>query len=471
MTNQNSGFEKVLNRWDVFALAFGAMIGWGWVILSGEWIISAGSIGAMLAFGLGSIVVIFVGLAYSELTSAMPKVGGEHVFCYRAMGVTASFIATWAIILSYVSVVAFEAVALPTVVEYLFPNYKQGYLWTVAGWDVYASWVAVGVAGSIVLTWVNYVGIRTAAFFQAVFTVMIAVAGIMLVTGSLFTGSTEKMAPFFDNGMKGIMAVLIMTPFMFVGFNVIPQAAEEINLPYKSIGKVLILSVFMAALFYMLIIFGVSRALTPAEMKASKLVTADAMAALLGGPWAGKLLILGGIAGIISSWNGFYIGASRAIYAMARAKMLPGFLAYIHPKYKTPTNAVLLIGALSVMAPLFGRKMLVWLVEAGGLSICVAYLLVCIAFVVLRHREPDMPRPFQVSNGKLVGYVAIILSVGFCLLYLPGSPSALVWPYEWAIIGGWTVLGVVFYFWARTTYGSNAADSFMRREVFPADRR
>ncbi|MCL6638864.1 MAG: APC family permease [Firmicutes bacterium] len=469
MTKQGAGFDKVLGRFDVFALAFGAMIGWGWVILTGDWINSAGSLGAMAAFGLGSIIVIFVGLVYSELTAAMPKVGGEHVFCYRAMGIKASFIATWAIILSYVSVVAFEAVALPTVIEYLVPGYYKGYLWTVAGWKVYASWVAVGVIASIILTWANYVGVKTAAFLQSLFTVMIFIAGVMLVSGSLFSGTTAKMEPFFEGGAGGIMSVLIMTPFMFVGFNVIPQAAEEINLPYKAIGKVLILSVFMAALFYILIIFGVSRALSAEEMKASKLVTADAMAALFHGSWAGKVLILGGIAGIVSSWNGFYIGASRAIYAMARSKMLPEFLGYMHPKYKTPTNAILLIGVLSTVAPLFGRKMLVWLVDAGGLSICVAYLLVSIAFVVLRNREPEMHRPFEVKNGKLIGYLAVILSVGITLLYLPGSPSALVWPYEWVIVGGWAVLGFVFYFWARFAYSRETVESYMQRQVYLLD--
>lgn len=120
MQNKNEGFERVLNKKDVLALAFGAMIGWGWVVMSGSWINSAGSLGAILAFLLGGIVVIFVGLTYAELTVAMPKVGGEHVFSYRGLGVGASFICTWAIILGYVSVVAFEAVALPTVMNTCF---------------------------------------------------------------------------------------------------------------------------------------------------------------------------------------------------------------------------------------------------------------------------------------------------------------------------------------------------------------
>ena len=110
-------FVRVVNRKGVIALAFGAMVGWSWVALSGNWIASAGSVGAMLAFVVGGVAVVFVGFTYAELAAAMPKAGGEHVYSQRAMGATASFICTWAILLGYVSVVAFEAVALPTVTE------------------------------------------------------------------------------------------------------------------------------------------------------------------------------------------------------------------------------------------------------------------------------------------------------------------------------------------------------------------
>jgi amino acid transporter len=166
---------------------------------------------------------------------------------------------------------------------------------------------------------------------------------------------------------------------------------------------------------------------------------------VLGGSSAGKLLVLAGLGGIITSWNAFLVGGSRAIYAMANAKMLPDFLARMHPRNNTPVNAILMVGALSFVAPLFGRKSLVWLVDAGGLGIVVAYAAVALSFILLRNREPDMPRPFLVSNGKFVGYAALVLSGAIILLYLPFSPAALVWPYEWAIVGGWTLLGVAFY--------------------------
>uniref|UniRef100_UPI001B7B2F9C amino acid permease n=1 Tax=Amaricoccus sp. TaxID=1872485 RepID=UPI001B7B2F9C len=119
-------FERVLDKREVIALAFGAMIGWGWVVLAGGWVEAAGALGAMIAFGVGGIAVVLIGLTYAELAAAMPLTGGEHVYSHRAFGMGGSFLCTWAIILGYVSVVAFEAVALPTVIEHLFPNYKVG---------------------------------------------------------------------------------------------------------------------------------------------------------------------------------------------------------------------------------------------------------------------------------------------------------------------------------------------------------
>jgi amino acid transporter len=436
-------FIRVIKRKEILALAFGAMIGWSWVALTGNWIATAGSVGAMLAFVAGGIAVILVGLTYAELASAMPQAGGEHVYSKRALGKTASFICTWAILLGYVSVVAFEAVALPTVADYLLPGFSRGHLWTIAGWDVQFTWVLLGVVAAIVMTTINVFGIRTAAKLQLLATVLVALVGIVLVAGSAFNGAAQNMQPLFASGVKGFLGVLVMVPFMFVGFDVIPQSAEEVDVPFRDIGRVLMLSIGLAIAWYVAMILAVAMGLPAVARTASGLPTADATVAMLGGAWAGKLLVLGGIGGILTSWNAFLIGGSRAIYALARAGQLPAALGVLHPRYNTPYKAVLLIGALSVLAPLFGRPALVWLVDAGGLGIVIAYAFVAWSFLELRKKEPDMERPYSVKYWRFVGWAALILSIAISLLYLPGSPAALVWPYEWMIVLGWALLGVL----------------------------
>ncbi len=464
MSREAGHFSRILGRRDVLVLAFGAMIGWGWVALAGSWIQSAGSVGTLVAFAAGGLAVVLIGLTYAELAAAMPITGGEHVYSYRALGVIGSFLCTWALLLGYVSVVAFEAVALPTVLEYLLPDYKTGYLWTVAGWDVYASWVAVGIGGSLLMMAINYVGIRTAVRLQGLVTLLIAVAGLMLMGSAAIGGEGANMQPLLVDSGAGIVGVMVMLPMMFVGFDVIPQAAEEIDLPQREIGRVLLLAVLMAVAWYSFITLSVSVALDSGSLADSELAVADAMAALVGGSWGGKLIVLAGIGGILTSWNAFYVGGSRAIFAMARARMLPEVFARLHPRFNTPANAILLIGALSLLAPLAGRKAMVWLVDAGSLGIVVAYGLVALSFLLLRRKAADMPRPFRVHYGMLVGSLALLVSVGLACLYLPGSPAALT-PEEWLIVLTWSLLGWLLYRVARRRHSRREMAAVLDAEL------
>ena len=455
MEQKTSEFDKVLGAWDILVIAFGAMIGWGWVVSSGNWIESGGVLGAAIAFAIGGIMIFFVGLTYAELTAAMPQCGGEHVFSYRAMGSTGSFICTWAIILGYVSVACFEACAFPTIITYLWPGFLKGYLYTVAGFDVYASWLIVAIVIAFLIMIININGAKTAAVLQTVLTCIIGGAGIILIVASVVTGSVDNLQGqmFVGNGtgeaMKSIIKVAVITPFFFIGFDVIPQAAEEINVPLKKIGKMMILSVVLAVVFYALVILAVGYILNPAEIIESQhgtgLVTADAMAKAFGTKVMAKVIIVGGMCGIITSWNSFLLGGSRAMYSMAESYMIPPFFAKLHPKHKTPVNSLYLIGALTMLAPFAGRTMMVWICDAGNFGCCLAYCMVSISFLILRKKEPDMARPYKVGHYKFVGFMAVVMSGLMLLVYcIPGSGGSLVFQ-EWLMVGSWSLLGVVFY--------------------------
>src|SRR5699024_7589255 len=114
---------------------------------------------------------------------------------------------------------------------------------------------------------------------------------------------------------------------------------------------------------------------------------------------------------------GFYVGGSRAIYALARAGMLPKALGDIHPKYHTPHKAILLIGFFSTIAPLFGRPALEWLVDAGGLGLVIAWLMVAVSFIILRKKAPEMDRPFKFRVVITFCWIAVFMSFGIILLY------------------------------------------------------
>jgi amino acid transporter len=181
------------------------------------------------------------------------------------------------------------------------------------------------------------------------------------------------------------------------------------------------------------------------HLKASSVATADANANAWRSPAMGNLMIVAGVGGILTSWNAFVIGGSRVLYALAESGMIPTIFSRLHPKYKTPYVSILAIGLLSCISPFFGRTILVWLVDAGSFTIVIAYGMVALAFIKLRKNEPDMHRPFKVKYGSFVGYGALILSIGLGFLYLPGSPSALLWPYEWVMVLSGALVGFIFY--------------------------
>lgn len=461
---QKSKFDKVMGAWDILVIAFGAMIGWGWVINSGDWITTAGFAGSIIAMLIGGVMVFFVGLTYAELTSAMPQCGGEHVFSYRAMGPTGSFVCTWMIILGYVATSAFEATALSTVITYLFPEFNQVYLYSIAGKDIYLTTILLGVGVAVLITFINIRGAKTAAILQTVLTAIIAIAGILLVVGSAVNGDGANITgQMWESGtgttLGSVFKVACMTPFLFIGFDVIPQAAEEINVPYKKIGKIMLLSIFLAVAWYLLIIFAVcyimpQSAIAQEMSSQNGLVSAKAIEIAFRSPLMGKVLIIGGLCGIITSWNSFLMGGSRALYSMGESLMIPKMFGKLG-KHKTPEAAIILCGIACVVAPFFGRGVLVWLVDAASFGCVIAYMFVSISFCILRKKKPEMARPYKVKAGRFVGVMAVLMAGFMTLLYIvPASFSAaLVWQ-EWIVVGIWLALGAFFYFYSKKKYGA-----------------
>lgn len=157
----------------------------------------------------------------------------------------------------------------------------------------------------------------------------------------------------------------------------------------------------MAASWYILIIIGCTKA-APEEVRMldGGVAVADAAHLFNGQIW-GYFVVIGAPCGILTSWNGFVVGSARIMFAMARAKMLPPIFRKLHPKYQTPYAVILLIGLISFMSPLLGRRALVWLIHASALGTVVCYLMVCVSFVLLRKQEPDLERPFKIRNVEL----------------------------------------------------------------------
>ncbi len=462
MNDERHGLVKVMGRTDVLALAFGSMVGWGWVMLAGYWVEQAGVLGAIGAFIIGAVMCIFVGTVYAELTPALPLAGGELVFAYRGLGYTWSWITGWAISFAYISVAAWESIAVATAINYVFTIPHIGHIWDVAGYPVYFSWAAIGIFGALVLSIVNHFGVKTSAIFQVMATVGLILAGLIFIFGGLAFGSVKNMLPSFTGG-AGTVAVLLAVPSMFVGFDVIPQSAEEMNIPLRQIANVLIISIIMAASWYIIMIVGIALNAPPEVRNSAAIPVADSLAYAFHSPTFGKIMIAGGLCGVLTSWNGFMLGGTRVLFAMGRAKMLPPVFGKVHPKYHTPTAAIILVGFLCALSPLLGKNALVWFVNAGAFGTVVAYLMVSVSFIMVRNKEPNLARPYKVKRSGFIGGGAIFTSLFFLFMYSPIAPSGgLVWPHEWGLVFIWFAIGAVLAALTKRSY-SNITDS--EREV------
>lgn len=457
---QRESLSKVLSRRDILALAFGTMVGWGWVMLTAGWVASAGVMGAIVAFLIGAVMCMLVGTTYAELTPALPLAGGELVFSYRGLGYFWSWFTAWAICLAYIGVAAWEGIAISTAINYVIPFPQAVELWTLNGSTVYLTWSMVGIIGAAIIMLINLVGIKQSAVFQTVGTAGLILAGIVFITGGALFGSPSNLAPAFTGIAEGIgpwagiLAVMMMAPGMFVGFDVIPQSAEEMNIPPKQIANVVFISILMGAAWYIIMIVAASLS-APAEVRNgfSGVPVAEIAAYAFGSPVWGKIMIIGALCGIVTSWNGFFIGASRVIFSMGRAKMIPAVFGKVHPKYGTPTASIVLVGIICMITPLMGRNALVWFVDTASFGTVVAYFMVALSFIAIRRKEPNLNRPYRNKYPMLAGGLAVASSLFFITLYLPFGPSHLVWPYEWAFILFWIILGVILAAAAKASVG------------------
>lgn len=442
MEKKRNLLSKVLGRTDIIAIGFGTMVGWSWVMMGPIWVNEAGLVGAIAAFIIGGAIILTIGLTYGELTAALPLAGGEFVFAYRAMGNRAAWIVGWIMSMAYIGVAAWEGIALATAMNYMFPLPQVGLLWEVAGYQVHMSWALVGMLGAVIITLLNFFGVRPAVLFQVMATAAMMIIVLFIFFGGAVFGSVDNIGDMFGS-YEGFSYVFLMVPAMLIGFDVIPQSSEEMNIEPRYIGKMILVCIIVSIIWYILLITGVSLA-APVEIRGSGVIPmADVASYMFNGDIFSVIIIVGGIFGILTSWNGFFIGATRLLFSMGRAGMLPAVFGRLHKKYRTPYVAIFLIGAVCVTAPLLGMNALVWFMDTSTFCALISYILVIISFIMLKKNEPELPRPFNIKGGAKTGIFILAITAVYLGLYINTNVNLSGVSPEFVITAAWMLLGFV----------------------------
>lgn len=456
--------KKEISRIGFFCLAFGAMIGVGWVTAMGPWLRTAGPAGASVAFTIGGLLVLFIGLCYAEVTAMIPVSGGEVAYAYKAFGSKHSFLVGWFLSFGYLSVSAFEAISVGKILSYLFPSIDRWPLYSINGDTIYGSHLALALVFVSAITYINYVGVQNSIRFQVYLTVVFILLVSLVVLLGFLKGDLSNLHPHFAGSttseiVAGIITVFATVPFWLVGFDTIPQGAEEARetVTYRTIGILILVSIVAAVVFYVLLILSTSMVTDWSSIIGEDLFTARAFEHAFRSELLVNGILVAILIGLLTSWNGFFLAGSRVLFAMGRGKIIFPHIGETHPVYRTPFRAVLFSGVITFLAAMLGRGAMIAFVDVGSLCIAAAFLGVSFSYLRLKTNFPGLHRPYRAPGGRFTGYLSVAGSVLILLaITVPGSPAALRWPLEWGILISLSVLGIIFWFASKKTRNSTA---------------
>ncbi|HRW99583.1 MAG TPA: APC family permease [Cyclobacteriaceae bacterium] len=461
-SSERASLKKDISKVGFFCLAFGAMIGVGWVTAMGPWLRTAGPMGSAIAFAIGGVLMLFIGFCYAEVTAMLPVSGGEVAYAYKAYGSSKSFLVGWFLAFGYLSVSAFEAISIGKIMSYLFPSIDKWPLYTIGGDVIFGSHLLLALIFVSLITWINYAGVQSSMRFQVYLTIAFIVIVLAVAIAGVAAGQFDNLHPYFfqqsGNGtLAGIIGVFATVPFWLVGFDTIPQGAEEAkeSVSYRTIGILILISIVAAVSFYIVLIISTSMIGDWTSLLNAELLTAEAFRIAFGSELVVNAILFAIIIGLLTSWNGFFLAGSRVLFAMGRGRIIAPAFGKTHPLYKTPYRAVLFSGIITLAASFLGRGAMIAFVDVGSCCIAAAFLGVSFSFLKLRNKFPGQPRPYKAPGGKATGYIAVVGSILILLaITVPGSPAALIWPMEWVILISLALLGVIF--WVRSKKSRNA---------------
>ncbi|MBN1635626.1 MAG: amino acid permease [Deltaproteobacteria bacterium] len=421
---ENSELKRGLTLVTVFTLITGAMVGMAWAVLPNILFGYAGP-AILISMIIAAGFCIFIGLCYAELCAAMPYAGGEYHYTKAAMGKFPSFITGWFLVVAYSAMMPGEIIILSKILAMLIAGIPK--------------WL-IGMIIALIFGFLNFLGIRISAIAQFIFTVVLFLGMAIFILGGLGDIHWENFTPFFEGHVSGMLMMVPIGMLAFMGFDIVPQAAEEVKSPIEKVVYLIPVSIIFVCLFYGGAFFSAAANVPPAEIaKSTAEVPLIEVSKVFLGESGALVVLLAGTMGLITTMNAFMIGASRLMLGMAREGVLPRFLARVHPRFGSPYWAIFLIMFLGILGAIFQKLFLVFQIASS--AILIAFIMVVLSFFILRHKKPDMKRPYRVPFYPFTPIVALTGSV---LAFLFSLVAFETWVH-WAIFIGATVLGLLFY--------------------------
>ena len=449
--------ERTLTPAQVWALALGSIVGWGCFVLPGDsFLPQSGPLATLIAFCIGALLLCFVAVVYGYMIEYTPVAGGEYAYAYVGFGPTGAFICGWALVLGYIVIIGINISALGLLVRFLLPGvFEFGELYTIVGWKVYMGEILLMCAAALFFGIMNYRGISIAGVLQVILAFALSVGILLLFFGAINvdTASVGNLNPLFAeyrSPFTSVLAIVAISPFLFVGFDTVPQAAEEFSFSPKKARNIMLAAIIWGGLLYSLVTFSVAVVMPYPEMltkmavlrESGKTAWATGVACEMAyGKFGAVILAVSVLGAVCTGINGFYVATTRLLLSMARGGILPSWFADIHPKYHSPYKAILFTIGIVLLTPWCGRAVVGWIVDMSAVGTAIAYLYTCLAAYRVIKNTPSASNQGRLIICSIGAAVAILCIL---LLLVPGSP-AFIGPAPRGIMVAWILLGFVFY--------------------------
>jgi APA family basic amino acid/polyamine antiporter len=421
------------------AVVVGTIIGSGIFLVPAEMMQAVGSAKLVyLAWLVGGLLSFFGALTYAELGAMKPQAGGEYVYVRDAYGPLGGFLYawTWFVIAKPASVatIATGLVRILGTFSVLSFFSEQFFSATVFSHAFDVTWgQLVAIAAAILISVLNYLGVKKAGEFQLVFTVLkvVIILGIVIVcfsgAGSASGRGWSNFAGTFAGargGVAGFMAALVAALWAYDGWNDLNMVAGEVKNPARNLPIALIAGVATVGLLYVLVNAGVQYVLPANAIAASPRPASDAVALVMGR--TGAAIVSAGMAvSMLVTLNGTIMSGARVPFAVARDGYFFSALAEVNPRFHTPSVAIVSQAALSILLLLLGGNFR----QLFSLAIFAEWLFYMIAastVFVFRRRDPQATRPYRVLGYPYVP--ALFVAVAAVLLFYTFRET---WPNSW----------------------------------------
>ncbi|UNM12697.1 amino acid permease [Streptomyces formicae] len=427
---------RTLGLWQLTAIGVGGIIGAGIFALAGAVANETAGPAVLVSFLIAGVASAAAAFSYAEFAGLIPKAGSAYTYGYAVLGELVGWFIGWDLLLEYTAIVAVVAIGISGYFNFLLgemgaelPVWMLGAPGTGPGHqvDLIASVLCLFTAYLLTL------GIKNAARFETVVVVLKVLVVLLVIVLGFFHIDSANYNPFFPYGVSGAFTGAATVFFAVFGYDAMSTAAEESKDAQRHMPKAIVYSLAISMVLYVLACLVLTGMQNYKEIDPESGFSSAFKSVGLGG--VANVIAVGAIIGILTVMFTFMLGVTRVWFSMSRDGLLPRWFAKTHPTRHVPIRVTWIAGVAS--AVIAGFLPIGEAAELTNIGILLAFVVVCIAVIVLRYRHPELPRTFRCPGMPVVPALGVIFSVWLI--------TFLDWQ-TWARFAVWFVVGLVIYF-------------------------